>query len=307
MVVFILNLSTRGGALLRVAGMGLALAVAACVTVPQAELAAYTRAVAAARASGEQITQDWQAARAELERREASKTPPAVGGTSPPMPIPLTWTPPSRAAAPLTPEQVRLLAWETIGEYSAILAALNAGESVEEVKRSTGRLFGLAQTVAQTAGSAIPGAGPLLTLLQELAGHLERARLAEEFRAAVFGGVPTVRRMLMVFREDAVDHARLRAALANIDYGRVEFEDGLAAEQKREKRLRIQAENEAFRKTLDDFVVLLDEVDRSLAALQSAVDKPIDFVDQSNRILDIVASLKEHWGAYRNARSEGRF
>lgn len=286
----------------RVLVLVVVLIVAACSSIPQKELDGYVGAVKVARAAGEQLTYDWRAAKAELERREAAKKPPSVPAPAPP--IPLTWTPPSSDVARITPEEVRLLAWEAISEYTATLAALNAGESVEAVKGTTGRLFALVQKVA---GTAIPGGEPLLALLQELAGQLEKARLAAEFKRAVTGGAPTVHKMLVIFYQDAVNHAELRASLASSDYQRVKFESDLTEEEKRAKQLRIKAENEAFRQSLDDFAHLLEQLGQSLKALTTAVDRPIDFVAQSNRILDIASSLKAHWGAYRDARSEARF
>lgn len=294
------------GAFSGVAGVALVLLLAAgCANIPQKELTAYTTAVTAARTAGEQMTHDWEAARAELERREAARksAPPAPA----PPPIPLTWAPPENSAAKLSAEKVRLLAWETVGEYTAILAALNAGESVETVKSSAGRLFDVVEKVAKAAGGSIPGGEALVTLFVELAELLEEARLTEEFKKAIRGGAPKVRAMLAVFRQDTIDHARLRASLAAADYERVDLEPGLTANEKRAKKARIKAANDEFRQSLDNYVRLLDQTDHSLAALQTAVDQPIDFVAQSNRILDIAIDLKQHWVAYQNARAEAKF
>jgi len=279
--------------------------LAGCTNIPQRELEAYTAAVGAARSAGEDMVQDWSAARAELERREAARAAPA--NVPPPEPIPLTWTPPSASTAQLSAEKVRLLAWETIGEFTAILAALNAGESVDAVKSSAGRLFDLAGKIATAGGSSIPGGGPLLEIFQELAGQLEMARLAKEFERAVRGGTPIVRKMLMVLQADTNDHYVLRATLAAADYERTDLEEGLSERDIRQKKARIKAEIDEFRQSLANYVRLLDQTDNSLRALESALDKPIDFTLEANRILDVVLDLRAHWVAYQNARAEAKF
>ena len=205
----------------------------------------------------------------------------------------------------MTAEKVRLLAWKTVGEYTAILAALNAGESVESVKHSVGQLYNVVGTVSKAAAGSVPGGAALLSLFKELAAELEKARLAEEFTKAVRGGAPKVRAMLAVFRQDTVDHALLRASLAAADYERVDLETGLSDREQRLKKARIKAANDEFRKSLDTYVRLLDQTDSSLVALETAVERPVDFVGEANRMLDIALDLRQHWDAYQNARSEG--
>ena len=280
------------------------LIAAGCAAIPQTELTAYTTAVNAARDAGQAITQDWQAARSESDRRELVRNPPPVVS---PSAIPLAWTPPTSEGTPPSAEQVRLMAWQAIADYTAILAALNAGESVDAVKASTGRLVTLVGKVAAVSSSAIPGIGALGTLFKEFAGELEKARLAAEFKKAIKSGAPKVRAMLKVFRDDTIDHYRLRAALANQDYARIGHEAQTAANgELKLKQSRIKDEIDEFRKSLAEYVRLLDQTDRSIVALTQAVDRPIDFADQTNRLLDISIVLKQHWGAYQNARRENK-
>jgi len=276
-----------------------------CAAIPQAELTAYTTAVNAARDAGQTVTQDWQAARSEFERRESvGKPPPPVSLSG----IPLAWTPPTPNGTPANAEQVRLMAWQAIADYTAILAALNAGESVDAVKASTGRLVTLVDKVASGAGSAIPGIGALGTLFKELASELEKARLSAEFKKAIKSGAPKVRDMLKVFREDTIDHYRLRAVLAEEDYTRIKGKAQTTADpdELKLKLSRIKDEMDEFRKGLAEYVRLLDQTDRSIVALTQAVDKPIDFAEQTSRLLGISIVLKQHWGAYQNARRDNR-
>lgn len=277
------------------------LIAAGCAAIPQAELTAYTTAINAARDAGQAITQDWQAARSEFERRETVRNPPPA--VSPP-PIPLTWIPPTPNGTPPNAEQVRLMAWQAIADYTAILAVLNAGESVDAVKASTGRLVTLVGKVGSVAGSTIPGIGALGNLFKEFAGELEKARLAAEFKKAIKSGVPMVRAMLQVFRQDTTDHYRLRAALASEDYARID--QTVTSDELKLKQSRIRDEINEFRKGLAEYVRLLDQTDRSIVALKQAADKPIDFADQTNRLLNISIVLRQHWGAYQNARRENK-
>jgi hypothetical protein len=296
----------KGRMLWMITGLALMVIFASgCASIPHQELDAYASAVSAAREAGVLMTEDWQAARAEHERRIAAKNPSPP--PAPPDPIPLTWSPPAGSTTALTAEKVRLLAWETIGEYTAVLAALNAGESVENVRSSADRLYGVVGRFARASGSSVPGGEAFVALLQKLAELLENARLAAEFEKAVRGGAPIVREMLTVFRRDAADHALLRATLAASDYERVDLEPDLTAEERRAKKARIKAAHDAFRKSLDQYVRLIDQTGDNLYELERAVDQPIDFVAETNRMLDIALDLRQHWSAYQNAKTAGSF
>jgi hypothetical protein len=206
--------------------------------------------------------------------------------------------------AALSAEDARSLAWEVIAEYTAVLARLNAGESVKEVKQTTGRLFDLATTIA---GSSFPGGGALVALLQNVAGDIEKARLAAEFKKAVLTGAPMVRAIIsQVLLEDIQDHYRLRATLASEDYAAVQFEPNLDAEGKKIKQARILDESKAFAGTLDAYEALLRRTNASLEAMERATNRPIDFTTEANRLLDIASDLKRQWAAYEDARREGR-
>lgn len=287
------------------------LLLSACGSIPQQELADYTEAVTAARTAGEQMTQDWIAARAEIERRTAAKAPPPT--IQPPaFAFPIRWTPPVSDTPPLTAEQVRLMAWQVIADYTDILAALNAGKSIDAVKESTGNLINLVEKVANVAGSAIPAGNAIVPLFKELAGQMEQARLTGEFKKAIKKGTPILAKILAVFRNDAVSHYQLRAALANEDYERIAYEAGKtevgrskAGQKKvRLQQLRVKAEIDEFRNSLNAYYTLLDRTGQSIDALIKATDKPIDFNSEAVRILNTANTLKTHWVAYQNARSE---
>ncbi|MCC6469154.1 MAG: hypothetical protein IT563_12615 [Alphaproteobacteria bacterium] len=282
------------------------LALAACGSIPQGELASFTTAVRQARQAGEAIVADYQAAGAEKLRRDEARVRTAAGPAPPTTPFPLDYAPPDLAGRPTSPTTVRLLAWEAIAEYSTVLARLNAGESVDDVKSSTQRLADLAGKIASAAGVVVPGADVLVSVGKELAARLEQARLAAEFKKAIHGGAPTVRRMLGVFRDDTKPHYVLRSTLALADYDRLDLDKALSDRDRETKRQRIKAEIDQLRASLDTFVRLLDQTDASLAALERAVDKPVDLSMQAGRILDLSLELKQYWQAYQDARTEGR-
>ena len=278
------------------------LLVSACAQIPEAELTAYTDAVTAAKTAGETLTADWQAARAEFDRREAVLSPPPDASSSDA--ISLEWQSVLEAQVTLTAAQVRLLAWEAIAEYTIVLARLNAGESVETVKNTAGRLFELGTSIA---GGAFPGAGPALAIVKELGAQIERMRLAAEFAEAVKAGAPILRDVVTkVFIADISDHYGLRATLAEEDRAAVVLESTLTADEKRLKQQRILDENTSLKGALSAYEILLGRLNGSITNLENAVDKPIEFSVQANRILDIAFTLKQHWTAYENARREAR-
>jgi len=271
--------------------------VCGCASIPTESLNAYVGSVGEARQAGQTLLADWRSARAESDRRTSVANQPTEL-------IPLVRTNAASAGNILSSEDVRALAWEAIAEYTAVLARLNAGESVSDVKQTTGRLFALASNIA---GSAVPGGGALVTLLQELAGHIEQARLAAEFKKAVRAGAPIVRRIINeVLLPDINSHYGLRATLTGEDYAAVLVEDDLDADGKKLKQARILDEFNAFKGSLDAYEALLVKTGKSLEAMESAVDRPIDFAVEANALLDLTTNLKQHWTAYENARREGR-
>jgi hypothetical protein len=157
--------------------------------------------------------------------------------------------------------------------------------------------------LGEIGGKVLPGAGALTALAKDIAGQIEMARTAAEFRNAVLGGVPIVRRMLDNCLKDAADHYRLRALLAEADFRRVDFEPGLDEPGKRLKQARIKAAMDEFRLSLDNYYRLIDQLNRTMTTLQAAVNKPADFSAQTSRILDVALDLKQHWIAYQDARN----
>ena len=272
----------------------------ACATIPQAELTSYRAAFDEARSAGESLILDFDAARAENNRRLEAMTPPPE---EPPPVIPNTYTPPQLEISTITDTKVRLLLWQAIHDYNLALAALASGESAEEVQATAGQLAGVVSRLAEAGGRVIPGAGALTALAQEIAGQLENARTAEEFRTAVQGGTPIVRKLLENCLTDARTHYGVRARLAELDYRRVEFETNLDDTAKNLKRARIKATMDEFRLTIDNYFRLINQMDRSLVTLQTAVDRPRDFEAEATRIVDVVLDLKQHWAAYQDARN----
>ncbi len=272
-----------------------------CAGIPKDQLNAYVGSVGEAKQAGQTLLADWRSARAESDRRVS---PPAVAGVSiSPIRVERVRAI-SGGVGSLSAEDTRSLAWDAIGEYTAVLARLNAGESVDDVKKTTGRLFDLGTKIA---GSAVPGGDALVTLLKELAGHLEQARLAAEFKKSIRAGAPIIRKIINeVFLEDISDHYRLRATLVLEDLAAVDLETNLDADAKRIKKARISDEWKAFEGSLNAFEALLNKTSASLVALEQTVNQPIDFAIEANRLLDIASKLKQQWTAYENARREAR-
>ena len=250
---------------------------------------------------GENLIMDFDSARAETNRRVAARAPTAPQAATPE--IPLTYTPPQLEISTVTDTKVRLLLWQTINEYNVTLAALASGERVEEVQSSAGQLVDLVGQLGEIGGKVLPGAEALTALAKDIAGQIERARTAAEFRNAVVGGIPIVRRMLDNCLRDAANHYQIRALLAEADFRRVEFETGLDEPGKKLKQARIKAAMDEFRLSIDNYYRLIDQLNRTMTILQAAVDKPADFSAQTSRILDIALDLKQHWIAYQDARS----
>ena len=267
-----------------------------CDTIPRESLNAYVSAFNEARSAGESLTADFAAAKAESERRDAAGKPPPAAAAAPE--IPLIYVPPASAAPPLTATEARLLAWETIAGYNAVLAALSAGESVENLRAATGRLGETVGRIAEAGGKSVPGLAPLITLAQELAGLIEQARLSAEFASAMAAGAPKVRSMLALMTDDVKDHYLLRATLANEDL--VDLDDDAKVE-----KARIKDAIAELRTTMDQFVVLARKCDAALAMLQASPRTPIDFAAQANEMLTVAIALKGHWQAYKAARIEG--
>ena len=279
--------------------LGAALALlCGCAGIPRQQLDNYVSSVAEANQASQNILADWRSARAESDRRANVQQPAAT-------PIPLVRpAPPGAGRLALSSEDTRALAWEVIAEYTATLARLNAGESVTEVKQTAGRLFDLATRIS---GSAFPGGGEIVALLQSLVGAIEQARLAAEFKKAVLAGAPILHKIIdQVLLLDIKDHYTLRATISAEDHAAVEVEANLSAEDRRLQQARIEDEFKAFAATLDAYEVLLRQTDASLREMERAVSKPVDFSSEANRLLDITTVLKRQWAAYQNARSEGR-
>jgi hypothetical protein len=267
-----------------------------CAGIPQQELNAYVASVGEAKKTGQTMLADWRSARAEFERREAKPT------EEPKAPIALELPPPADGA--LSAEDAREYAWEAIALYTETLARLNAGESVEDVRKVTGRLVTIATRIA---GSAVPGISELGSLLQDVVAELERARLAAEFKKGVQKGAPIIQRMIReVFIPDANSHYTLRAALASEDHGALEVADGIDDEEKRLRQTRIVDETKSLAASIVAYRQLLMQTDRALEELRVAVEKPVDLAAQTDRLLDLALRAKRHWQAYENAKREGR-
>lgn len=283
--------------------IGFVALVAGCDTIPREALNAYVSAFDEARAAGELLTADFAAAQAETTRREAARRPAAPAALG--FEIPIVYVPPASDPPPPTATEVRLLAWQVIGQYNAVLAALSAGESVGKLREATGGLGTTIGRIAEATGSAVPGIGALVSAAQELAAILEKARLSEEFAKAIAEGAPKVRSMLSVMIGDVSSHHQLRAALANFDIATVDRNNALDANTKKLQRARIKDAFAELKTTMDQFVILARKCDAALAKIQAAPRTPIDFTAQANEILTLSIALKGHWQAYQAARIEG--
>jgi hypothetical protein len=301
------NVFNKFMARLRPLATGLAilagLFLSACTSIPQAELQAFTDAVTAAKNTSETIVADWQAAKSEFQRRQEARKPPPPVTAANAQPFPFERTPISARTNVIDPGDARLLAWEAIGEYTNTLARLNAGESVDTVKKTSGRLFEIGLKIS---GCAIPGSDALVAILQELSGMLEKARLAAEFNKAIKAGTPVIIRIIdQILLPDIQDHYRLRAVLASDDNVGVVMDASLSPEDKRLKQKRIADQFAAFGAAMDSYESLLIKTKATISAMETPNRSPDALMSDANNLLDTMMALKKNWAAFQSARTEG--
>lgn len=280
-----------------------ALLFCGCTGIPREQLKVFVSSIDEAKTAAEPILADWKSARAEQDRldraaEEAKQNPQKAAALA----VPII-RPGVDSRTLVSSEDVRALAWEAIAAYSAVLARLDAGDSVKDVKETTGKLFMLATRVA---GSSVPGGDALLDLLQTFAAKLEKARLAGEFKKAVRDGAPILQKIIKeVLLKDIAGHYRLRATFVNVDIPAVDFDDDLTDADKIAKKKRLLDEFQAFSKSLDSYEQLLLHASDALNTLSSETNRSVDFTAQANTLLDVAFTLKQQWRAYENARKEG--
>lgn len=184
------------------------LLLAACTSIPNAELSQYRAAFAEANAAKDEVLVNFDAAISEatLFVEESSEQ---VENTSP--------FPSSLNDGPSGPDatKARRAAWRVIERYNATLADLAEGKSDKEVRSAVGG-FGnsIGKFIQAATGAAIPGFGAIIETAQTIAGKVEEARRAKEFKRAVRLGGPLVQKILDALYEDANDHYTIKWGLA---------------------------------------------------------------------------------------------
>ncbi|HTP97326.1 MAG TPA: hypothetical protein VMK05_15850 [Burkholderiales bacterium] len=134
-----------------------------------------------------------------------------------PLPYPLTWKDVLVNQAAGAPDDIetRRLALSVVAQYNDVLTQLAEGKSAAQIKTgASGLVTSLGKFVAAATGSAIPGLGAIGGLVSTLAEQLEKARLREEFIAALRNGAPVVDKILDALIDDIGSHYDLRASLA---------------------------------------------------------------------------------------------
>ncbi len=113
--------------------------------------------------------------------------------------------------------EVRRLALRTIGKFNNVLVTLAEGKSIESVQTTAeGFMQALGKFIGSVGGGMGPGFGAVMGPLKTLAAEMEKARLREEFEAAVRSGAPIVNEILSALIADREDHLLLRQAQANL-------------------------------------------------------------------------------------------
>lgn len=165
--------------------------VAACGTIPTDALNAYVGAFNAAREASDdffiQFGQTQAAAKAFIARHNPTPAAPFS-------PYPTSLTSSAAQGVDRDVEAMRL-SFEVVAQYNNALVALADGKSVETVGAATEGLL-------TAVGNFIPVAGPVVGAASTLARELEKARLREEFKAALAKGAPLVRQILAIIDEN---------------------------------------------------------------------------------------------------------
>ena len=144
----------------------LALAVVACQSAPTQEFRAYADAAEALNQTTLKLIADYEASR--------NRPVAPAAGTDP---VPTDFSP-SRQDSTAAGVAERRAAVAALREYNRTMLTLAEGGGMAAVKGRVGQLVGL-------LGLAFPAAGQAASLLPDLAGRLEQARSAEEFRRAL--------------------------------------------------------------------------------------------------------------------------
>ena len=212
----VIKLSVRPKRVWKPTSMVVAVAVlslAACTSVPKSELSQYQAAFAEANTAKDGVLIDFDTAISEAQAFiAANENTAGQTGNKSPFPTALNGT--ESLSGPDATE-LRRATWRVVERYNAVLGDLAEGKSEEEVKNAVGG-FGnsIGKFIQAATGSAIPGLGALIEVAQTVAGEVENARRAEEFKRAVRHGRPLVDKILDALYEDANDQYTIRLAIA---------------------------------------------------------------------------------------------
>jgi hypothetical protein len=160
----------RAGAFL--AGLLLCLALAGCAGAPVTEFRTYSRAAEEVGLATLKLHNDYELART----TDPTKPPPGTG------PVPLTYDPQAASGQGDPSVELRRNAIAVIREYNSTMLFLAEGGSYRAVQSRVSGLAGL-------LGSVFPAASLAAPIVGQLAGQLERARSAAEFRRALAAAI----------------------------------------------------------------------------------------------------------------------
>ncbi len=182
-----------------------------CTPVPKAEFSTYKQSFANARAVSEQMLVDYVAKKeaadaldADLDddRNEASRLfdPGTVGASG----------------SDVSPIAAHVAAWEVMAQYNAVLTALAAGKSAQEVAGGVSALAENVQSLAMMAGTATPGLGFAVPVISDFLELAEKARTQQEFKEAAQKAHPIIKKIINdVFIPDTKNFDARRELLAD--------------------------------------------------------------------------------------------
>jgi hypothetical protein len=194
-----------------------AAAAAGCAQIPSHELSQYRNAFAQVQQASEDILIDFAEAKENAEKRAAEKSAAPASGPAALFSVQLE----GKGGEQPSAVEVRRTALRTIDKFNNVLVTLAEGKSIDAVKGTAdGFVQAAGRFVTTAAGAGIPGLSTISSLVQTLAGELEKARLREEFSSAVRRGAPVIDRMLAAMVAEREDHLALRrdeALLRQVD------------------------------------------------------------------------------------------
>jgi hypothetical protein len=241
----------RGGVLLSVGGM---LMLWACATPPPEEFTVYQMAFAEADQATEEFVRTWSPLEKAARRPDTAEFDPNFAGYY-------------VDDAPTGLGALIERGFAAVARYNEVVVRYAAGESVGQLRPALSSFATDGAAIAGLVGLTPVGAalGPAVAGLESLAGALLAAADRAAFQAAVTRHAGTVSAFLVELRAQTP----LIYSTARSEYG--QRETRLLAEGRNAEADQTAADLQRFRRMLASWVLLLDQLDRSVKALEQAV------------------------------------